>query len=131
VNVPTELVGCEVWRTAFDYQVRLTLVARASDEGYRVEAELVIETPFLLRDAAGVWHEVDPGSVDTLHPVLRLFMSKVAAVTVTEHGALTIDFVDGHGLFVSPDTAFESWRLSGTGVHAIVVGPGGEPSQRS
>jgi hypothetical protein len=127
VKVPTELVGCEVWRTAFDYQVRLTLVARASDEGYRVEAELVIETPFLLRDAAGDWHEVDPGSVDTLRPVLRLFMSTVATVAVSERGALTIEFEDGHGLFVSPDAAFESWSLSGTGVHAIVIGPGGEP----
>jgi hypothetical protein len=98
VDVPTELIGCEVWRTAFDYQVRLTLVARGADEGYRVDAELVIETPFQLRDAAGEWHEVDPGSVDTLRPVLRLFMSTVATVDVGDRGALTIEFEDGHGL---------------------------------
>jgi hypothetical protein len=40
----------------FRYRVRLTLVGRDPDGGYRVDAELVIETPFLLRDATGEWH---------------------------------------------------------------------------
>jgi hypothetical protein len=57
VRVPSELVGCQVWRTSFDCQVRLTLGALHHDEGYRVDAELVIEVPFLLRDTAGEWHE--------------------------------------------------------------------------
>ena len=39
LRAPAELLGCEVWRTSFDYQVRLTLVARHPDEGYRVGAD--------------------------------------------------------------------------------------------
>ena len=62
MRIPTTLIDCQVWRTAFDYQVRLTLIGRDPDEGYRVDAELVIETPFRLRDAAGEWHELDPAS---------------------------------------------------------------------
>jgi hypothetical protein len=62
VKVPAALTGCEVWRIAFDYQVRLTLIARHPDEGYRVDAELVIETSFVLSDAAGEWHQLDPGT---------------------------------------------------------------------
>jgi hypothetical protein len=77
VKVPTALTGCQVWRSAFDYQVRLTLIARDPGAGYRVDAELVIETPFLLRDAAGEWHELDPGTGSRLAPVLDLFMRTI------------------------------------------------------
>jgi len=125
VKVPIELVGCEVWRTTFDYQVRLTLVAHDSDGGYRVNAELVIETPFLMREESGEWHEIDPGNVDTLAPALRLFMRTVDAVEVGDRGALSIELRNGSGLFIGPDTTYESWTLSGHGVESVVVGPGG------
>ena len=38
------------------------------DEGYRVDAELVIETPFLLCDTTGTWHELGPGTGTNLAP---------------------------------------------------------------
>jgi hypothetical protein len=125
VHVPTTLIDCQVWRTAFDYQVRLTLIGRDPDEGYRVDAELVIETPFLLRDAAGEWHELDPGTGSNLAPVLDLFMNTIKTIEVRDRGALSITFDDGAELFVAPHTQFESWQLAGLGVEPIQVGPGG------
>jgi len=119
------LAGCQVWRTAFDYQVRLTLIARHPDEGYRVDAELVIETPFLLCDVSGEWHELDPGTGSRLAPVLDLFMKTVGTVEVRDRGALAVTFDDGCELFVGTDPQYESWRLCGDGVDDVLVGPGG------
>lgn len=123
---PTALIGATVERTALDQQVRLTLIARSPDEGYRIDAELVIETPFLLRDAAGEWHELDPGTGATLGPVLDLFTKTITTLAVSDHGALTLDFDDDAQLFVGPDTRYESCSLTGTGVTPILIGPGGE-----
>jgi hypothetical protein len=123
VEVPFELVGCEVWRTAFDYQVRLTLRALAPDERPRADAELIIETPFLLCDPEKDWHEVDPGTVETLSPVLRLWRSTVTTVDVNERRALFLEFSDGHRLVVTPDRTYESWALTGSGVRNMLVGP--------
>lgn len=125
VKSPTALIGCQVWRTAFDYQVRLNLGALHPDEGYRVDAELAIETPFLLRDANGEWHELDPGTGARLAPVLDLFMKTITTVEIRNHGALALAFDDGCELFVGTDPQFESWHLSGHGVDDILVGPGG------
>ena len=48
MQVPTALIGCQVWRVAFDYQTRLLLVGQNPDGCERVSADLVIETPFVL-----------------------------------------------------------------------------------
>jgi hypothetical protein len=104
VRVASELVGCQVWRMSFDYQVRLTLVARRPGEGYRVDAELVIEVPFLLRDATGEWHELDPGS----GPALELFHMTITELAVGETGSLTVDFDSGAEIVVSPHVRFEA-----------------------
>jgi hypothetical protein len=126
MRVPTELIGCVVERTSFDYQVRLMITGLAPDEGYRVDAELVIETLFLMRDAAGEWHELDPGTGARLAPVLDLFKRTIASVDVSDRGALTLRFTGQEELFVGPDAKFESWHLSGHGVEAVTIGPGGE-----
>ncbi|MEV6663530.1 DUF6188 family protein [Streptomyces nigra] len=126
MKIPAALIGARVECTAFDHQVRLSLGALGPDEGYRLGAELVLETPFLFRDAAGEWYELDPGTGVSLAPVLALFGQSVIAVDVREHGALVIDFDDGAGLWIGPDPQFESWHLTGYGVDSITVGPGGE-----
>jgi hypothetical protein len=82
LNAPTALVGCQVGRTAFAYQVRLVLTALGADDGYRVDAEPVIESPFLLRDASGEWHELAPGTGSSLAPVLDLRRSAVRVVAL-------------------------------------------------
>ncbi|WP_446686993.1 DUF6188 family protein [Phytohabitans kaempferiae] len=68
MKIPTALIGCHIDRTPFDYQVRLSLSALDRDEGYRVDAELVIETPFLLCDRDGEWHELDPAPAPPSRP---------------------------------------------------------------
>jgi hypothetical protein len=130
MKVPSALTGCQVWRTSFDYQVRLTLVAKDAGEGYRVDAELVIESPFLLRDATGELHELDPGTGVNLAPVLGLFTTTVTTVEILDRGTLAIGFDDGAELHVSPHPQFESWHLSGHGVDDILVGPGGHTDWR-
>jgi hypothetical protein len=126
LRVPTDLVGCQVWRISFDYQVRLTLVARHPDEGFSVDAELVIEVPFRLRDATGEWHELDPGSGVTLAPALGLFQMTITTLAVGETGGLTLGFDSGAELVVVPHPQFEAWSLTGHGVHDVTIGPGGE-----
>jgi len=126
VKVPTALIDCQVGRTSFDYQVRLSLIGRDPDEGYRVDAELVIETPFLLRDANGEWHELDPGTGSSLAPVLNLFEKTITTIEISDRGALSVSFDDGAELFVGPHAQFESWHLSGHGTDPILVGPGGQ-----
>ncbi|MFI1400378.1 DUF6188 family protein [Streptomyces sp. NPDC020681] len=126
MKVPTALIGSRVERTSFEYQVRLNLSALDPDEGYRLDAELVLETPFLLRDAIGDWHELDPGTGARLAPVLALFGQSITAVDVQGRGALAIEFEDSAGLWIGPDPQFESWHLAGHGVDGVTVGPGGE-----
>ncbi|MFJ3617664.1 DUF6188 family protein [Streptomyces iakyrus] len=126
MKVPTALIGARVESTAFDLQVTLSLCAMDPDEGYRLGAELVLDTPFLFRDAAGEWHELDPGTGVSLAPVLALFGQSVVAVDVRDRGVLVIDFQDGAGLWVGPDPQSVSWRLIGHGIEPIMVGPGGE-----
>ena len=127
MQVPTALIGCQVWRVAFDYQTRLVLIDQNPDRSSKVEAELVIETPFVLRDTAGKRHELDPNtSRSALAPVIDLFFKTITAVTVTDRGTLTLDFDDGAQLVVSPDPQYESWELQGEGISSILVGPGGE-----
>lgn len=126
MRIPVALVGATVERTAFDWQVRLSLIAREPDEGCRLDAELVLETPFLLRDAAGQWHELDPGTGAHLAPVLDLFGKKITELVVSDQGALTLGFDDGAGLSASPHAQYESWSVHGTGIEPVQVGPSGE-----
>ncbi|GIF69903.1 hypothetical protein Ais01nite_79380 [Asanoa ishikariensis] len=126
MRIPTALVDCRVDRTAFDFQVRLSFSGLGPDEGYRVDADLVIETPFLLCDASGEWHELDPGTGSGLAPVLDLFRRTVSTVEIRGRGALHLTFDDGSELQVGPHAEYESWNLTGIGVDPITVGPGGE-----
>jgi hypothetical protein len=128
VQIPNSLIGCQVYQVKFDYQTALLL--RHQDDtnsGTRIDAWLVIETPFTLRSRDGSVHELAPGtSRSALAPVIDLFLATVANVSVEGRGTLTLDFADGAKLTVPPDEAYESWALSGDGVSGILVGPGGE-----
>jgi hypothetical protein len=123
VKVPEELVGCAVHRTAFDFQVRLELVDEAEDGDARVDAELVVETLFRLRDAEGRSHDLRPATGTALAPVLALFGRTVTAVRLRS-GTLALTFDDGAELSVGPNPAHESWWLTGHGIEPILVGPG-------
>lgn len=103
---PHELVGTQVWRTSFDFQVRLLLVDHP-----RLNAELVVEVPFRLYGTDGVDHLITPGEPATLVPVLRLFRQTISTVDVTDEETLTITFGSGCRLEASPAAEFESWSV--------------------
>lgn len=126
MEIPTALIGCEVHRTAFDHQVRLMLSAWSAEEGYRVQAELVVESELRFRDAAGTWHELTPGAGAALAPILDLFQKKITTVEVQGRGTLRLGFDNGAELHVEPHQDYESWHLLGHGIEEILVGPGGE-----
>lgn len=126
MKVPAALVGAWVHRTAFDRQVRLSFRAGEPGDGWRLDAELVIEADFRLRDAGGRSYGLEPGSGAGLAPVLALFERTVTAVEVRGRGELVLGFDDGAELRAAPDPRYESWHLSGRGVDPVLVGPGGE-----
>lgn len=126
MKVPTALAGAWVHRTAFDRQVRLSFRAGEPADGFRLDAELVIETPFRLRDADGRSYGLEPGTGVRLAPVLALFERTVTTVGVRGRGELVLGFDDGAELRAGPDSRYESWQLTGRGVDPVLVGPGGE-----
>jgi hypothetical protein len=90
-----------------------------------------VETPFSLRDAAGVLHELEPGTGSRLAPVLDLFNNTVSTVEIGHRGALHLGFADRAELRVPPHPQFESWQLIGQGTAGILVGPGGHDDWQS
>ena len=126
MQIPTSLIGSQVYQVSFDYQTMLELFHQDASEPIRVHAHLVIYTPFVLRSRDGSIHELDPEtSRAALAPVIDLFLATVTAVTVEGRGTLTLDFADGAQLIVPPSDTYESWELSGDGTPHILVGPGG------
>src|SRR5689334_21967736 len=126
MEIPTALIGCQVDRTTFDHQVRLSLSAFDPDGARRVDAELVIERPFLLGNRNGQWHTSDSGTGSALGLTLDLFQRIVTAVDVRAGGALHLAFDEGFQLHIDPHPDYESWSLAGTGVEPVTVGPAGE-----
>ncbi|MGW5876161.1 DUF6188 family protein [Nocardiopsis terrae] len=126
VKNPVELVGAQVTRTSFDYQVRLSFTGHGPDGRVRVDVELVIETALSMTDADGSRAVLEPGSGTSLAPLLGLFGRTVTGVGVADCGALSLEFDDGTGLGVAPDPYYESWNLTGFGAEPVLVGPGGE-----
>ncbi|MGW4607077.1 DUF6188 family protein [Streptomyces sp. NPDC004532] len=126
MKVPTELVGTRVTRTAFDHQVRISFTDHAPDGRIRVDGELVIETPFTLTDASGHQALLAPATGPSLAPLLGLFTKAVTETEVTGLGTLSLGFDDGTQLSVEPDSDYESWSLTGSGIAPVLVGPGGE-----
>jgi hypothetical protein len=109
------LINCQAWRTAFDHQVRLTLIGQGLEQEDSVESELVLETPFLLRDADGEPHQLQPGTGSHLAPVLDLFMTVITTIEVRDHGTLIIGFDNGSELSVSPNGAYRVGRRADSG----------------
>ncbi|WP_329234456.1 DUF6188 family protein [Streptomyces canus] len=126
MRVPAELVGTRVTHTAFDHQVRISFTGHAPGGRIRIEGELVIETPFTLKDASGHQALLMPATGPSLAPVLDLFAKCVTEIEVTGQGTLSLGFDDGIRLSIEPDPDYESWNLTGSGIDPVLVGPGGE-----
>ncbi len=125
VGMPTRdlsaLVGCDVRRVSFDYQVTL-LLADGPYQYERVNATLTVEAPFRFRGPDAKWHAVQPGQVETLGPVLTLFGQTVQEATF-DGDALTIGLGDASIIEVETSPIYKSWSLTGTGVPEIIAGP--------
>ena len=131
MKIPVELVGAQVTRTAFDYQVRITFTDYGPDGRTRLDGELVIETVLSLTDAGGSRVVLTPGTGVCLAPLLGLFAKTVTKAGVTGYCTLHLGFDDGTGVSVYPDPDHESWSLTGFGLVSVLVGPGGEAGWRS
>ena len=77
--------------------------------------EVRIAAPFVLRAAGGAERTLDPVETLTLAPALGLLRRRVASLTVSRAGELTVELGDGSALVVRPDPRMEAWELQGGG----------------
>ncbi len=78
-------------------------------------AEVRVAAPFTLRAVGGGERTLDPVETLALGPVLALLRRRVASLTVSRGGELTVEFGDGSALVVRPDARMEAWELQGGG----------------
>lgn len=116
------LIGAAVGAVEISGLVRLHL-----DDGpypdKRITCSMDVEVPFLLRDADGTWHEIRPGVVETLAPLVMLYRQEVRSATF-DGEFLEIEFDQGWMMKVTTADHYESWHLTGKGVPLIVVAGG-------
>jgi hypothetical protein len=129
VQIPTSLIGSQVYQIKFDYQTTLELFHQEDNGTIRVHADLVIFSPFVLRSSDATIYNLAPAtSRAALAPVIDLFQGTITSVTVDGNapverdgngnplnalGTLTIDFTDGAQLTVPPvPIPDDSWELS-------------------
>ena len=88
-------------------------------------AEIVIETPFLLRrECANV--RTDPEVVTEHVGVLALLHQRVRTAAASRSGLLRLAFHDGHELEVAPCDEFENWQVTLPDGRLYVGMPGGD-----
>ena len=117
----SELVGAEVRRIAFDYQVTLLLVAGPAG-AERVSAYLQIEAPVRVEHGGHVV-ECDPNDKATHGGMTQVLHLVITDARVDGDDTLRLTFDDGTSLVVARDVQYESWNLTGDGVPHIVMGP--------
>lgn len=76
--------------------------------------EVRIAAPLAFTTGAAA-RTLDPVETPSLAPLLSLLRRRLASVTVTRRGELTLDFGDGVRLSVLPDRRVEAWELHGGG----------------
>jgi len=110
--------GFCVTRVAVDDS--LTLFCRKADGR---EAEIRIDGAFVLSDSGG---NLSTGCVEdspaSAGPVLGLVLCSISAASITETGALEIQFLDGHQMLAEAEDHFVSWEIkSSDGFHAVCL----------
>ncbi len=88
-------------------------------------AEIVIETPFLLRrECSSV--RIDPEGVTEHAHVLPLLHQRVRTAAASRSGLLRLAFHDGHELEAAPSDEFENWQVTLPDGRLYVGMPGGD-----
>lgn len=113
----TPLIGAEVRRLSFDYQVALLLVEGPAN-AERISAHLQIETPIRV-EHDGVIDQCDPKDKQTHGAITRVLHLVVTEAVVDERDDLRVTFDDGTTLVVARDQQYESWNLTGDGVPQV------------
>lgn len=117
----SSLVGGEVRRLSFDYQVTL-LLAEGPANSERLSANLQIEAPIVVEHRGEV-EQCDPNDKQTHQAMTRVLHLVVTEAIVDDRDVLRLTFDDGTTLAVARDQQYESWNLTGTGVPNILMGP--------
>jgi hypothetical protein len=112
------LVGSTVVRVSFGSGVRLDFT-EGRYPNQRVQAEMVIETPFRFRQGPS-WYYIEPDEVDTLSPAVQLLAHKVESAGYRER-LLSMSFDGGLEMAVPTSDKYETWSLQGRGVPQILV----------
>lgn len=136
VNVPASMSGAQrfegYWLLDVSGQLILQLVLDFQVTLVLEHFAITIEERFVLEHLDGTSHVVEPGGdFDQLAPVLPLSRSKVIAEgRAFDDGRLEVVMQDGWRLSVvpEPESAYESWNITGPDGLLIVSMPGGELS---
>jgi hypothetical protein len=116
------LVGCTVGRLCLDYQVTLLLASTDGVYGERVDALLVVESPFTIR-GAGEPVQVVPSEKKGLEATLGLLHREVTQVAVGADESLSLTLDDSVQVQVPRDPDYEAWNITGRGVQGWIAGP--------
>jgi hypothetical protein len=122
----SELDGFAIERVAFDWQVRLLLlapvvsVARQLTGDKQRSAELIIEGPIELADEMGSVHQIRPGELETLVPAIH-FLRRVVDGMTYDGRTLEVRLDCGCRLRVSSDSPYEAWQIIGQGVGSWIA----------
>lgn len=134
VHVPVSMSGAQrfegYWLLDMSGQLILQLVLDFQVTLVLEHFTITIEESFVLEHPDGTSHVVEPGGdFDQLAPVLPLSRSKVIAEgRAFDDGRLEVVMQDGCRLIVvpEPESAYESWNITGPDGLLIVSMPGGE-----
>ncbi len=114
-----QLVGAEVTRVAFSYQVELLFLSGAG---------VVIESEFSTQEPGGRKIVLDPGNMTTdTDVVVRLLRAIVVESTISATGTLMMKFSTGVSIVVDPSPSYEAFDIHFPGSPSRVLStPGGE-----
>jgi hypothetical protein len=116
------LIGCTIGRVCLDYQVTLSVLSTDGAYGQRVDALLIMESPFTVT-RGGDAQQVDPNEKLGLPATLDLLHRQVTAVEVATDQSLSLSLSDDVRVHVPRDPHYEAWQVTGHGVQAWIAGP--------
>lgn len=116
------LVGCTVGRVCLDYQVSLNLASTDGVYAERVDALLVVESPFTITCVGEPLHVV-PSEMQGLEAILGLLHRTITGAAVSADESLSLTFDGDQEVHVPRDPHYESWQITGRGVQGWIAGP--------
>jgi hypothetical protein len=118
----TPLVGCTIGRVCVDYQVTLSILSTEGVYGERVDALLIMESPFTVTRAGEVT-QVDPNAKVGLDATLALLHQEVTGVQLGADESLSLSLAGDVEIHVPRDPHYEAWQVTGRGVQGWIAGP--------